>query len=378
MTKQNLSFLDAEILIVDDDDRNLLLLREVLAGAGYRSVYCESDSRRVDALTRRRRFDLILLDLRMPHLDGFEVMAQLDALRRDRYIPILVLTADPDSTNRLRALRGGASDYLSKPIDHAEMLCRIHNLLEVRMMHRRDREQHSILAERVQTSADLLHETRLQAIRCLGRAGECRDRDAGLHVAQVGECAAFVAEVIGVSPIECDDLRTACPLHDIGKIAIPDRILSKAGPLNAAEWSIMKTHTLVGERILSEHESPLFRTAARVARSHHEHWDGSGYPDGLRAHAIPLESRIVAVCDVFDALLSVRSYKPAWSGDRTLEYILERSGTQFDPTIVEVFEQHVTQLLAIRAAGLKRRSLDWPESISSVPVPPTATIRATG
>ncbi len=339
---------DSTILVVDDEPANVRLLEAMLAAAGYTNVDTETDPRQVRGRHLQQRYDALLLDLYMPYLNGFEVMEQLRRTEKDGYVPVLVLTADISPQTRLDALRGGARDFLTKPFDRTEVLTRLGNLLEVRLLYNKVRSQNALLEERVRERTQELHETRLQAIRGLGKAAEYRDTDTGMHVVRISRYAALLAGAMGLDDDACERVLHAAPMHDIGKIGIPDDILLKTGPLDTREWEIMKTHTVLGEQILSEYDSELFRCAAALARSHHERWDGSGYPDGLKGEAIPLISRLVSVCDVFDSLVSERPYKRPWSVEDAVDYVEQRAAGRFDPEIVRLFRQHLSEILAIR------------------------------
>jgi putative two-component system response regulator len=329
-------FSDANILIVDDYQPNVLLLDRVLRSAGYKNLRSTTDPREVEAMYAAQKFDLILLDINMPHMSGFDVMDRLRAIERDSYLPILVLTAQSDYDTRLRALQSGAKDFLTKPFDNLEVLTRIANILEVRTMHNRIREQNRELERRVQERTRELHDTRLEIIRRLGRAAEYRDNNTGQHIMRMSKYSEALAHAAGLSDSEAEMLLNASPMHDIGKIGIPDRILLKATSLDAEEKRQMETHP-----------SELMQAARIIALTHHERWDGSGYPQKLRGEEIPLPGRIVALCDVFDALTTKRPYKEAYSVERSLEYLRDNSGKHFDPTLVERFLGILPQILEI-------------------------------
>jgi putative two-component system response regulator len=338
----------AKILVVDDLELNIKLLETLLAEAGYSQVFSTIDSRKVAEMYRDIRPDLVLLDLHMPYLNGFQVMEQLRALEQGSYIPVLVLTGLPDQATRLRALESGARDFLSKPFEHIEALTRIRNMIEVRLLHNSAREQNRILEEKVRERTQELRETQLEIIRRLGRAAEYRDNVTGMHVIRMSQYCARLAREIGWTAEECETLLYASPMHDIGKIGIPDRILLKEGKLNAEEWEIMKSHASIGAELLDGSSSPLMQMAMRIALTHHEKWDGTGYPRGLRGEDIPMVGRIVSLCDVFDALTSERPYKEAWPIEDVMDEILAQAGRHFDPSLVEVFNRILPDLLEIR------------------------------
>lgn len=339
----------AKILIVDDQAPNVVLLEKILQADGYDQVVTTTDSRQVAELYVRHHFDLVLLDLNMPYLTGFDVMQQLNELEPDSYVPVLVLTAQPDMKTRLRALESGARDFLTKPFDRLEVLSRIRNMLEVRMMHNQIRDQNRILEEKVQERTRELADTRFEIIRRLGRAAEYRDNETGLHIIRMSKYSQLLGRAAGMSEAESELLLNASPMHDIGKIGIPDSILLKPGKLDMDEWEVMKTHPVIGAEILSGHQSELMGMASQIALAHHEKWDGSGYPHGLKGEEIPLEARVVAVCDVFDALTTARPYKKAWPVEEAIAYIHDNSGKHFDPELVNLCPAILPEILLIRA-----------------------------
>jgi len=358
----------ARILIVDDQAPNVKLLERMLQLEGYTNVFGITDPTRVAELYAIHHFDIVLLDLNMPQLDGYQVMQQLQELEQENYVPILVLTAQSDPATRLRALQSGARDFIGKPFDRLEVLTRIRNMLEVRLMHNQIRDQNILLEQKVAERTRELSETRLEIIRRLGRAAEYRDNETGLHIIRMSQYSALLGRAAGLSDAECEMLLNASPMHDIGKIGIPDRILLKPGKFEPDEWEIMKTHAAIGAGILSGHHSELMEMARTIAISHHEKWDGSGYPNGLAGDAIPLAGRIVAVCDVFDALTSVRPYKHAWSVEESMSYIALHSGRHFDPALGQCFQEIMPEILAIRERYAE------PENAAQGPVWPGAEV----
>ena len=237
---------------------------------------------------------------------------------------------------------------MQKPFDSLEALARIHNLLEVRLLHKALRQHNAVLEDRVRARTQELQETRLEIVRRLGRAVEYRDNETGLHVIRMSHYAASLGRVAGMSPTECETLLHACPMHDIGKIGIPDRILLKPDRLDPDEWAVMKTHTTIGAELLSGHDSDIMQMAHQTALTHHEKWDGTGYPQGLNREDIPLVGRITAICDVFDALTSTRPYKPAWSVEEAIAELKELRGTHFDPTLIDLFCDILPEILLIQ------------------------------
>jgi putative two-component system response regulator len=327
----------SSILIVDDEPVNVLLLERILEESGFTSVFSTTDSTQTLALYKNLQPDLILLDLSMPFLDGFAVMEKLreNTLPGD-YMPILVLTADITNETKQRALSSGAMDFLTKPFDVSEVLLRIKNLLHTRLLHLQIRTHNEQLEQRIRERTHELAESKLEILERLAIAGEYRDHDTGAHTRRVGSVAAALAQATGVEPRKVELIRRAAMLHDIGKIGIPDLILLKPGKLDLAELEVMKSHTKIGAKILSGSRDELLRMAERIALTHYEWWDGSGYPVGLSGAEIPFEGRVVALADALDALTHERPYKRAWSLEAALAKIQEQSGKQFDPALVEV------------------------------------------
>jgi putative two-component system response regulator len=333
----------SKILIVDDQPSNVLLLEGILQEEDYTAYRSLTDSRQSLPVFLEYHPDLILLDLQMPYMDGFEVMQQLRTyILPDNFLPILVLTADITSEVKRRALAEGASDFLTKPFDAAEVILRIQNLLQTRWLHLQLQDQNQLLEQKVRERTLELELTQIEILERLALAAEYRDDDTGEHTKRVGLMSAKIAEALGQPEAEVELIRRAAPLHDVGKIAIPDSILLKPGKLTPEEFEHMKTHTTLGAKMLSGGRFPLLRRAEEIALTHHERWDGTGYML-LQGETIPIAGRIVAVADVFDALTSERTYKKAWPHDQSVEEIQHQSGRQFDPRVVEAFLKVVRQ-----------------------------------
>ncbi len=329
---------DQKILVVDDEETNVRLLARILQRAGFVNYQTLTDSRQVVAEFVQFRPDLVVLDLHMPEMDGFQVMEALAPLRsEDLLLPILILTADVSPEAKRRALGVGATDFLPKPFDTVEVMLRIRNLLEVRYLHSRLKQNNQVLEVRVQERTRELEMSRYEVLERLALAAEFRDDTTGEHTRRVGRMAGVIATELGLSPSEVSLLQEASPLHDIGKIGISDQILLKRAPLTDAEREIMKSHTQIGARILSGSEFPLMQLAEQIAASHHEWWDGNGYPHNLAGDAIPLGARITALADVFDALTHERPYKTEWGWTKATSEVLSLAGTQFDPAVVAAF-----------------------------------------
>jgi putative two-component system response regulator len=328
----------ARILIVDDEPTNLRLLARALNRAGFSEVQGISNPFETLPLFRSFRPDLVLLDLHMPGLDGISLLEQLRAnIPSETYLPILMITGDGRSEPRRAALAQGASDFLVKPFDPPEVVLRIQNMLETRALHLILQQQNERLEVKVQARTRDLEESQLEVLERLAVAAEFRDDDTGRHTQRVAAVAEVLAQALGLGGERVALLRRTAPLHDVGKIGIPDQILLKPGRLSPEEFDVMKTHTTIGSRILGGGRSALMRMAELIARSHHERWDGAGYPDQLSGEAIPIEARVLAVADFFDALTHARPYRPAWPLDRVRAEILELRDRHFDPRVVDVF-----------------------------------------
>jgi len=330
--------LQNRILIVDDDAANVRFLERLLAHGGYDDVLTAMSGVVALGKATGNQPDLILLDLHMPGVDGYEV---LDTLRSSGgagvYIPILVYTADITLEARKRALELGASDFLTKPGDAHEILLRVRNFLVVRQLHLQLSAKNETLEEMVRDRTLALEQSQFEVVERLALAGERRDDDTGEHTRRVGELSRQIARAMGLPNQTLELLAQAARLHDLGKIGVPDSVLLKPGRLTPEEFKEMQLHCMSGAKILSDGRTPLLQMAERIARSHHERFDGTGYPDGLAGEAIPIEARIVSVADVFDALTHARPYKVAWEVNEAIAEIKAQSGRQFDPRVVDAF-----------------------------------------
>jgi putative two-component system response regulator len=316
------------LLLVDDEPTNLQVLRHILQ-ADYRLLFA-TDGERALQVAREQRPDLILLDVMMPHLDGYAVCCVLKADAATAAIPVIFITALTDSQDETAGFDVGAVDYITKPVSPPVVRARVRTHLSLVRM-------------------DELRETRLQIVQRLGRAAEYKDNETGLHVIRMSHFSQLLALAAGCSPAWAEDLLNAAPMHDVGKIGIPDAVLRKPGPLDAAEWDTMRRHPEIGAEIIGEHPSGVLQLAREIALAHHEKWDGSGYPRGLAGEAIPLSARIVAIADVFDALTTRRPYKEPWPVQDALDHIAAQAGKHFDPALVALFAPLLPQLLEIRA-----------------------------
>ncbi len=315
------------ILIVDDEPTNLQVLRQILQD-DYRLLFAR-DGHKALELAGQEAPQLILLDVMMPGLTGHDTCQALKQNPATAHIPVIFVTALSDVDDEARGFELGAVDYITKPVSPPIVKARVRNHLSL-------------------VRIDELRDSRMQIIERLGRAAEYKDNETGLHVIRMSHYAQAIALAAGWTAASAEELLTAAPMHDIGKIGTPDHILLKPGPLTPEEWAIMKRHPLIGAEIIGEHSSSLLRLARQIALCHHEKWDGSGYPQGLRGEDIPIEARIVAVADVFDALTTARPYKKAWTVEAAIELLHKEAGKHFDPRLIELFDQVLPQILAIK------------------------------
>ncbi|MEO5353796.1 MAG: response regulator [Magnetococcus sp. XQGC-1] len=306
-----------KILIVDDEPNNLVLLRHILKEQ-YELILALSGEQAMEMAISERP-DLVLLDIMMPDMDGYEVCEKLKADPATREIPIIFITALIGIKDEVKAFDAGAVDYIPKPVSSPVVLKRIQTHLSL-------------------VRAKELEDSQREAIFMLGEAGHYNDTDTGMHIWRMAAYARTLAEAAEWPEQRVEWMELAAPMHDTGKIGIPDEILKAPRKLTPEEWEVMKTHSLIGHKILSKSDTPIFTLAAEIALNHHERWDGSGYPNGLARRAIPESARIVALADVFDALTMKRPYKEPWSLPDALAEIRKSSGTHFEPRLVTLFE----------------------------------------
>ncbi|MHB8940157.1 MAG: HD domain-containing phosphohydrolase [Desulfobacteria bacterium] len=334
--------LNAGVLIVDDLEANVQVLARMLVSAGYTSVASTMDPLEVCELHRKHRYDLILLDLQMPGMDGFQVMERLKEIEPDGYLPVLVITAQPGY--KLHALQAGAKDFISKPFELAEVLARVRNMLEVRLLHKRLHDYSDLLEQRVRERTADLQEGYLETIFTMTRAAEHKDEETGAHVQRISYYSRDLARILRLDEELVDRIFFASPMHDIGKIGVPDHVLLKPGKLTPEEWEVMMGHTSMGAKILGVSKSPYLKMGAEIALNHHEHWDGGGYPNGKRGEAIPRTARIMTICDIYDALRSRRTYKSAFDHRKAMNIISRGDGhtmpEHFDPVILAAFQRN--------------------------------------
>ena len=353
---------DATVLIVDDQPSNVALLEKILTRSGFSDLVSTSDSRSVENLVRLKRPDLLLLDLQMPHLDGFDVMKMLAAVPEAEGMPIIVLTADVTRQAKHSSLSMGASDFLTKPFDPIEVMLRIKNQLQTRWLQEQLREHNELLEERVkERTADLwssikrlekaegdLALSQEETVRRLSIAAEFRDDETARHIVRMSHYCAFLGGLAGLDDETCRALRTASQMHDVGKIGTPDSILLKPGRLTPEERAVMERHAHDGWSILEGSDSTLLQLASTIALTHHERLDGTGYPHKLVGEDIPLVGRIAAIADVFDALSSDRVYRRAFPLTQVWDLMREGRGSQFDPRLLDLFFDSMDEVLTIR------------------------------
>lgn len=340
--------LNAKILIVDDQLLSVRLLVGILHNAGYKNIHFTTDSTKAVPLYTKLRPDILLLDLNMPLMNGFQVMEKLRAVKYETYLPILIISSVDSNESRYRALEIGGKDFIIKPYERVDVLIRIKNMIEVRLLHNQTIDQSRLLEQKVLERTGELYETQKDVIQRMARAVEYRDLETGLHIVRMSQYCNLLAQEIGLSRKDCDMIAIASPLHDIGKIGIPDIILQKPGKLTEAEWEVMKTHTTIGAELLSDGNSLFLKMAREIAFTHHERWDGHGYPAGLKKNNIPIFGRICCLCDVFDALTSVRPYKKAWPVPKALQEIAAGRGKHFDPDLVDLFLSILSKVRKIK------------------------------
>lgn len=360
----------SRILIVDDEPTTLLVVRKYLANAGYQNVTTTSESTEALALIERQRPDVVLMDIMMPQVSGLDILRSMRSNRLLRRIPVLVLTASSEVAVKRQALDLGATDFLAKPLDGNDLLPRVRNVLLNKAYEDRLASHAGELEQKVrQRTAELLA-SRREVVRCLARAGEYRDSDTGNHVVRVGRYVGIIARKLGLDEDSAELIELAAQLHDIGKIGIADEILRKPDRLDPEEFDIMRRHCAIGKRIIQPlsdaqiqsmrghpsigaklleiNSAPLMVLAARIAQTHHEKWDGTGYPLGLAGEDIPIEGRMTAVADVFDALSTKRPYKAAFSREKCFQILEEGRGTSFDPMVLDAFFSSCDEIIRVQ------------------------------
>ena len=314
------------VLVVDDTPANLAVLKETLAPEGYKLAFANTGEKALE-IAAQINPDLILLDVMMPGIDGYETCSRLKQDDKTKDIPIIFITAKKETEDIVHGFKVGGIDYVPKPFQQEEICSRVRTHLELRELQKN-------LEQMVLERTKQLNDSRLEIVGRLGKAAEYKDNETGMHVIRMSHY--------------CEVLLNASPMHDIGKIGIPDKVLLKPGKLDHDEWEIMKTHTTMGAAILSGGESEVMKMSESIAITHQEKWDGSGYPNGMKGEDIPLEGRIVAIADVFDALTSIRPYKKAWTVEDAVNMIEQESGKHFDPKLVPLFVKILPEIVKIK------------------------------
>ena len=336
------------VIVLDDQSVSRVILSELVRSISD-DVTAEAFADPVTALTwlRTHPVDLVLTDFKMPQMDGVEFTRWMRQIPACIDVPLVMITCVMNRTVRYRALEAGATDFLTKPVDHIECRARCQNLLKLRQQQVLIRDRAQWLEGEVREATRAVELREKETLFRLARAGEYRDEDTGNHVLRVARFARLIADSLCLDPVFAEILEQAAPMHDVGKIGIPDRILLKPDRLNADEWQIMKTHSRIGYEILHDSPSKYLRMGATIAHAHHECFDGSGYPQGLAGEAIPIEARITTVADVFDALRARRPYKTPWSTEQALDYLQSERGRRFDPNCVDAFLDNRGQVAEI-------------------------------
>jgi putative two-component system response regulator len=358
----------SRVLVVDDEPANVALIARMLERNGFTQVLSTTDPRRFKEIFLEHRPDIVLIDLHMPHVDGLELLRQAADLRDpEEYLPVLVLSADATSRARLDALSAGAVDFLTKPLDATEVSLRVLNYLEARRLHLRLEGHRRRLDDLVQERTAELERAHFATLRRLNLVSEFRDDATNEHTCRVGVAAAQLSLAAGGTGEAAALIEQAAPLHDLGKVGVPDAVLLKPGRLTPEEFEIIRTHPTIGAQIIGDTNSDVLNLARVIAQTHHERWNGEGYPVGLRAEEIPLAGRVVAVCDVFDALTHERPYKQAWTVQEAIDELEAQRGEFFDPGLVDLFVDRVLPGLPWVTEGSARR--DVPVVDDHVPAP---------
>jgi len=342
------------ILVVDDQLQNIELLEAQLVPHGYEIIMAVNGEDALDKLSGNR-IDLILLDIMMPSMDGFEVTRRVRQSEKTRLLPVILVTALWETEDRIKGIEAGCDDFISKPIDKLELLARIRSLLKVKdyndlMLNYRTELESEVRArtEQLKQALQRIKTASLDTIYRLSMASEYKDEDTGAHIKRMSRYSAAVARRMGLDENTTETILYAAPMHDLGKIGIADQILMKPAKLDPAEWKIMKMHTVIGAKILQGSDAEFIKLGESVALSHHEKWDGSGYPNGDKGLEIPVAGRIVAIADVFDALTSKRPYKEPFTIEKSLAIVKKERGTHFDPDVVDAFFDIQDEILNIK------------------------------
>lgn len=336
------------ILIIDDTQLNITLLQYILKKTPEYEAIAFTDPLKALDWCKNNEPDLVVVDYMMPEMDGISFTRQFRDILNYEVIPVLMVTANNETNVRHDALIGGVTDFLNKPLDNNEFIARVRNMLALRQSHKKLMNHATWLAEEVSRATAKIKVQEQETIFCLTKAAEYRDPETGAHILRMAHYSKHIASMLGLSIEQQNLLLEAAPMHDIGKVGIADSILLKPGKLTDEEFFLMKRHAVIGYELLKTSNSPLLKVAAEIAYTHHEKFDGSGYPRGLSGNSIPLFGRIVAVADVFDALTSDRPYKKAWDVERASQLLREGAGHHFDPNCVEAFFENFDEVIEIK------------------------------
>lgn len=337
------------IYIADDIETNIELIEIILKeDPNLILKRAENGKKILELIENEDCPDLLILDLMMPVMDGFGVLKEIKTFREDNYFPVIVLSALNDKNSIVDALKLGADDYIIKPFFVEELKARVYNMLKLKERDELLKRSIDVLETNLYEKLQIIEKTQSEIITRLGKAAEFRDDETGKHIERIADYVELMADHMGLGWDQKKMLKSAAPMHDVGKIGIPDSILLKPGKLTEEEFNIIKLHTIIGSRILGGTTLPILELAKEIALTHHERYDGTGYPFGLKGDQIPLSGRIVAVMDVFDALTSDRVYKSAWSIEKALDYINEQRGKQFDPMVVDAFMDLSDKIINIK------------------------------
>lgn len=376
MTRRAQETKSSRIVIVDDEVSQIRSLKQYLSEAGYSNFVTTNDATEAVDLVREEKPDMVLLDIAMPEVSGIDILHIFSLDQTMQHVPVIILTDTTDREIKHLCLELGASDFLAKPVDPMELLPRVRTLLLNKQFRDQQTSHSEWLEEQVRKRTAELAASREEVVHCLARAGEFRDDDTGHHVARVGKYVAVIARELGFSPSRVEIVELAAQLHDIGKIGIPDAILHKPGKLDDTEYSMMRSHCAIGKEIIQPlppqeaaimrghsrlgssmlhvPSSPLLMLAARIAQTHHERWDGTGYPLGLQGEDIPIEGRMTAVADVYDALSTKRAYKQPFSREKCFSILEEGRGTHFDPKVLDAFFARADDIIQIQLDYMDR------------------------
>lgn len=352
------------ILVVDDNNTNLKLLTKLVGRLSNCEAIAFSSPDQVLAALPELDFDVAIIDYQMPVYNGVELYTEIVRFERYAAVPVVFVTADQDMTTRMAALNAGAIDFLTKPVNPVEFMARMQNIVSLAEARRQLAERAEWLRREVDKAVRELREREEEIIHRLTLAAGYKDPDTARHTMRVALYSEAIARELGINEERCRDIRLAAPMHDIGKVGIPDTVLLKQGKLTENEFRQMQRHAQIGSDILAKSHSSLLQLAAEIASSHHERWDGQGYPNRIAGEEIPLSGRIVCIADNFDALTSERPYKPAWSYEQTVTHILERSGSQFDPVCVAAFKRALPRIQEVMEEDRQLRSREMGEEMA--------------